>query len=395
MVAVYASLPLLILSACWSLGGAQRPASPEDGQLTRFGLALQMERVLLSSPGSQLKLAVERDGEPVSFPDLEPALGAKIQKVLDLHAMKGFPDGTFRPDDHVSDLESLYIWANLISSLERRGILRVSPELEQQEVGGRGKRLPAWIAPSLRVLERCGIDPFDRVLPGESPVSGLSEKIAPRLKARIEGKKPFSEPELEGLPKHSPAEAEGGGGKGGEPATNQHGESDPVIDSQPAPGSSRLTIEVQDSLTRRGLAGVRVSVGGRVYQTDGSGKCQVTELPDGRIAEIFAAKEGYRKLSLRQKIGGRSGMRFFLRPILSSLKLKIVSSVDGSPLEGVKAAIGARVGKSGQDGALIIKPLKPGYHELKLSGSGILESEELVFVEHSATSLTLRAHPIL
>ena len=128
-------LVVFILLCCLVLFSAfsHRAAEP---LLTRLDLALLIERVLE-------KQNVQVPGEPMaSPPDLDNSTRATVARTLALKIMTGYPDGSFRPEEPIPNLETICYLQKLSRFLrkhrpgiyETRQLMRVFAYQSQSEV---------------------------------------------------------------------------------------------------------------------------------------------------------------------------------------------------------------------------------------------------------------------
>lgn len=134
--------------------------------------------------------------------------------------------------------------------------------------------------------------------------------------------------------------------------------------------SKPLMLEVVDSATRKGIAGVAMMLGNRIYQSNRLGQILV----EGNEGRIVVIADGYQILDgdMSEKVKAGNPPRLYLEPIKlpEEIVFHVLDAFNRQPIAGVDVILDSMKISTNRNGTFKIKKLQKEFGEVALSKKG-------------------------
>ena len=127
----------------------------------------------------------------------------------------------------------------------------------------------------------------------------------------------------------------------------------------------KLTLIVEDSLTRNPLVGAFVAVNDKALVANESGIVMVENLKDEEL-EILVSAPGYVPLKLKRSFLQKKKVRLRLRPVRPKVLIRAFSEKENLPLSEFEARIDDSNWKKACNGKVEIRGQLSGYHQIQV-----------------------------
>lgn len=354
--------------------------------LTRLDLAGSMQQVLdelgvalpVASPSQRFAVA--------SFSDVAADQRSFLEQLDQAALLRGFADRTFRPTLALRWGEALFHWSRLLRWLdERRSVPSVAtgPAVPVVAIPPRWN----WLRTDLERLLSLGVMDAALVsdLRPEAPVDrNRWQSIVARTAQAWQSENhaavvapPVDAASRSGAPTSSPTPA-------GAAAPSAPSLSGPI-----------LTIEVRDSIQRQPVAGAQVVANGRPLAPSADGRFRLPLPAPGTKLDLLFTAAGHASLRLRHIAGTRSDLSILLKPLRATLTVRVQSAADRQPLRGASVKLGDRQATSDGRGQVVFRGLPPGYHAVEAAAPGFQPTRQLIYLEETGSTRSLRLQPQL
>lgn len=301
-------IPVLLLILITGAGFIGFEAA--EPHATRADLAIALNNILIKTGVAQTLLSRE------SFVDMSEVELSRMRFTLATRVMTGFPDGTFRPELPLRNLET----RNYLRKLALLFSDETYPELRLQL-----NRILAWQDLSTSLLNgfHGNLVPYELVNPHGLTPRSFVDRI----------------PDVLGL-------------------------------------SSKISLKghVVDAVSRLPVYCAHIVIADYLITTDSEGSFEL-ELDSDQVEteELFVVAEGYRPLKLKRDWRINPHVELRLNPVQSELSVMVVSH--DSSIEDFEVIINKRKPVRGKSGTANIGKLRPGFHRIKVRSAGYEEYE--------------------
>jgi hypothetical protein len=374
------------LAAISMLRTGETSSAAASAGLTRLDLAGSMQQVL-DELGLSLPVASPSHRFAAqNFSDVAAEQRSFLEQLDRAALLRGFADRTFRPTLAIRWGEALYHWSRLIRWLDegRSGpSVATGPAVSAVVVPPRW----TWLRADLERLLRLGV--MDATLVTDlRPEAFVDRTRWQDIVARTAQAWRSEHPAAVVAP---PVEAASRSGA----ATSLSTSTGSAAPSAPSQSGPVLTIEVRDSIQRQPVDGAQVVANGKPLAPSADGRFRLPLPAPGAKLDLLFTAAGHASLRLRHIAGTRSDLSILLKPLRATLTVRVLSAADRRPLRGASVKLGDRQETSDGRGQAVFRGLPPGYHSVEAAAPGFQPTRQLIFLEETGSTRSLRLQPLL
>lgn len=376
----------MALAAILMLRTGETSSTAASAGMTRLDLAGSMQQVL-DELGLALPVASPSHRcASQSFSDVAAEQRSFLEQLDQAALLRGFADRTFRPTLPIRWGEALYHWSRLLRWLEeRRSVPAVATEPAVPAVA-----IPPrwnWLRADLERLFRRGV--MDATLVSDLRPEVLVDRncwqdiVARTVQAwRSEHHTAVVAPIVDAASRSGDATS----------SPTPAGSAAPFAPNLSGP---ILTIEVRDSIQRQPVAGGQVVANGKPLAPSADGRFRLPLPAPGSKLDLLFTAAGHASLRLRHIAGTRSDLSILLKPLRATLTVRVQSAADRQPLRGAFVKLGERQVTSDGRGQAVFRGLPPGYHAVEVVAPGFQPTRQLIYLEETGSTRSLRLQPQL
>ncbi|MBI3038275.1 hypothetical protein HYY75_04365 [bacterium] len=152
---------------------------------------------------------------------------------------------------------------------------------------------------------------------------------------------------------------------------------------------------VLDARNHKPLSGATVLIGNMQSTLTGDDGSFAFHGTLGRLIEVSVYLDGYCSISLKHRVGFRSGsLTLSLKPSLTRFEGLVADSLTGKAIKGAKLSILEKEILSDGYGCFAVKGISPNWYQVSCRAPGYMDAVEVLYVKSPQTRKTILLQPL-